>query len=359
MIKTYQKYIIKDYLKTVFSMTGIFFCLVLILNIFEEINYFKDTEITFLFPLFLNFLNAPSILYNIFPFIFLISSQFFFLNLIEKNELIVLKNFGIDNFKLIKILTTLSFILGLLVVLVFYSLSSNLKYIYLDLKSDYSSDDKYLAVITENGLWIRDEIDNKINIINADTIKEDYLKVVTITKFDSNFNLLGYIYADEINIKKNEWFIKKATVNNNETKNTIKNNFFFQSNFNSEKISTLFSNLESLSLWELLKLKRDYKNVGYSISEINIHLQRMFSYPIYLSIMTVLSAVIMLNIGHNKPRMFYLLLGILLSVLIFYLNRFVNLLGENEKLPVNLSIWLPHIIMFILITIGLVRINEK
>ena len=75
--------------------------------------------------------------------------------------------------------------------------------------------------------------------------------------------------------------------------------------------------------------------------------------------MTVLSAVIMLNIGHNKPRIFYLLLGILLSVVIFYLNRFVNLLGENEKLPVNLSIWLPHIIMFILITIGLVRINEK
>ena len=112
-------------------------------------------------------------------------------------------------------------------------------------------------------------------------------------------------------------------------------------------------------MWELLKLKKDYKDVGYSISEIDIHLQRIYSYPIYLTIMTVLSAVIMLNIGHNKPRIFYLLLGILLSVVIFYLNRFVNLLGENEKLPVNLSIWLPHIIMFILITIGLVRINEK
>ena len=67
----------------------------------------------------------------------------------------------------------------------------------------------------------------------------------------------------------------------------------------------------------------------------------------------------MLNIGQNKPKIFYLLLGILLSVIIFYLNRFVNLLGENEKLPINLSIWLPHILMFILITIGLVRINEK
>jgi lipopolysaccharide export system permease protein len=359
MIKTYQKYIIKNYLKSVFSITGIFFCLVLVLNIFEEINYFKDIEITFLFPLFLNFLNAPSILYNIFPFIFLISSQFFLLNLIEKNELIVLKNFGIDNFKLIKILTTSSFVLGLLVIIIFYNLSSNLKYIYLDLKSDYSSDDKYLAVITENGLWIRDEVDNQINIINADKIEKNILKVVTITKFDSNFNLLGYIYTDEVNIEKNEWFIKKATINDNMGINIMKKNFFFQSNFNSEKINTLFSNLESLSLWELLKLKRDYKDVGYSISEIDIHLQRIYSYPIYLVIMTVLSAVMMLKIGYNKPRIFYLILGILLSVIIFYLNRFVNLLGENEKLPIHLSIWLPHILMFILITIGLVRINEK
>ena len=309
MIKTYQKYIIKNYLNSVFSITGMFFCLVLILNIFEEINYFKDIEITFLFPLFLNFLNAPSILYNIFPFIFLISSQFFLLNLIEKNELIVLKNFGIDNFKLIKILTTSSFVLGLLVIIIFYNLSSNLKYIYLDLKSDYSSDDKYLAVITENGLWIRDEVDNRINIINADKIEKNILKIVTITKFDSNFNLLGYIYAYEVNIEKNEWFIKKATINNIMATNVIEKNFFFQSNFNSEKINTLFSNLESLSLWELLKLKRDYKDVGYSISEIDIHLQRIYSYPIYLVIMTILSAVMMLNIGYNKPRIFYLILG--------------------------------------------------
>ena len=359
MIKTYQKYLIKNYLKTVFSISGIFFCLVLVLNIFEEINYFKEVEITFLFPLFLNFLNAPSILYNIFPFIFLISSQFFLLNLIEKNELIVLKNFGIDNFALIKIVTALSFILGMLIILVFYNLSSNLKYTYLDLKSDYSSDDKYLAVITENGLWIRDKINNETNIINADKIEKNYLKNVTITRFNSNFDLLGYIYANEVNIEKNEWLIKKATIYNFEEPNKTKTDIFFKSNFNSEKINTLFSNLESLSLLELLKLKKDYKDVGYSISEIDIHLQRIYSYPLYLVIMTILSSIIMLNIEHNKPKIFYLLLGVLLSVIIFYLNRFVNLLGENEKLPINLSIWLPHILMFILVTIGLVRINEK
>ena len=50
-------------------------------------------------PIILTFLNAPSVLYEIFPFIFLIATQFFYLDLIDKNELLVFKNHGINNFK--------------------------------------------------------------------------------------------------------------------------------------------------------------------------------------------------------------------------------------------------------------------
>ena len=359
MIKVYQKYVLKSYLKSILTITGIFFSLVLILNVFEEISFFKNTEINLLFPLMLNFLNAPSILYNIFPFIFLISSQFFFLNLLEKNELVIFKNIGLDNFKLIKIVTFLSFLCGIFIIVVFYNFSSKLKFIYLDLKNDYASDNKYLAVITENGLWIRDEVDNNINIINADTIEKTFLKDVMITQFDKNFNLIRYIYSEEINIEKTNWFIKRSKISKTGSKNSYKNNFFFQTNFDSEKINTLFSNLESLTLWELIKLRKDYKEVGYSIDDINLHLQKIYSFPIYLSIMSILSAVLMLNIRHNKPKAFYFLLGILLSVIIFYINHFANTLGENNRLPIALSIWLPHVLILILIGVGLVRINEK
>jgi lipopolysaccharide export system permease protein len=52
-------------------------------------------------------------------------------------------------------------------------------------------------------------------------------------------------------------------------------------------------------------------------------------------------------------------MGIFASVLIFYINHFSSLLGENNKLPVTLSVWLPHVIVSILTGIGMVRINEK
>ena len=76
-------------------------------------------------------------------------------------------------------------------------------------------------------------------------------------------------------------------------------------------------------------------------------------------IMTLVSGIIMLNIKINKSRIFNLILGISLSVIIFYIRYFFNLLGENGKIPVIMSIWFPLMILSILSCIGLIRINEK
>ena len=58
-----------------------------------------------------------------------------------------------------------------------------MKFFYYDIKNKYSEDNKYLAVINSNGLWIRDKINNEINFINADSLEENILNNVSITRF--------------------------------------------------------------------------------------------------------------------------------------------------------------------------------
>ena len=357
-MKIYKKYILNSFVRLLLVVSSIFFLLALLLNLFEEINFFKDTNESLYYPLMLNFLNAPSILIDVFPFIFLISAQFLLINLIERNELITLKNFGIDNLRLIGIISIISFVASLIIIIFFYSFSAKLKHLYLEIKNEFASDNKYLAVITDNGIWIKDEIEGTKIIINADLIEGNLLKDVVITQFDNNFIPKKYIYGKIVNIKDNDWVIKKATIIENNIR-TIQDNFLFRSNFNSEKINSLFSNLTSLTIWELFSLRDDYISVGYSIKEINLHLQKIYSFPIYLTILTIFASVVMLNVPFNKPKFFYLLMGIFASVLIFYINHFSSLLGENNKLPITLSVWLPHVIVSILTGIGMVRINEK
>ena len=84
MIKTFEKYLIKLFIKKVMNISLIFFSLIFILSVFEEISYFKDINVNFYYPFLLTALNTSSALFEIFPFIFLISTQFFFLELINK-----------------------------------------------------------------------------------------------------------------------------------------------------------------------------------------------------------------------------------------------------------------------------------
>ena len=82
--------------------------------------------------------------------------------------------------------------------------NNDLKNIYLELKSNYVIDGKYLAVVTKNGLWIKDKIDNKIIITNSSTISENYIIDNFITEFDENFNVLRNIKSKKIDISKIE-----------------------------------------------------------------------------------------------------------------------------------------------------------
>jgi len=358
-LKVYQKYIVNNFLATLVKIFLIFFSLAFVLTIFEEISFFKDIEISIFIPFFLTLLSVPSVLYEIFPFIFLISTQFFFIKLGERHELIALKNFGLDNTKVLKLISLTTFIIGILVITIFYNASANMKFLYLEIKNEYTKDNKYLAAITENGLWIKDEINENINIVNAEKIAKNKIINVDILQFDSNFNLVQIIYANEADITDNIWHMENAIFSKYDSLEKNVNNFKFPTNFNYEKISNLFSNLSSLNILELRKIKKDYDAMNYSTAEINSHIQKIFSYPIYLMIMTILSATIMMNIKHDKPKIFHLIFGILLSVTIYYIHYFLTILGKTEKMPVTVSIWLPIVLLTIISSIGLIKINEK
>ena len=121
MIKTFELYLILLFTKKIFNVFLIFFTLVFILNLFEEINFFKDLQTNVYFPIILSGLNTPATLFEIFPFIFLIGTQFFFLDIIDKNELEILKINGLSNLRILKILFFTSLIFGLILKLSYFS----------------------------------------------------------------------------------------------------------------------------------------------------------------------------------------------------------------------------------------------
>ena len=359
IFKTYQIYLSKVFTSTLLKTFIVFVSLAFILNIFEEINFFKDLKVSLTLPIFLTFLNIPSIIFDIFPFIFLITAQFAFIKLIDQNEIIVLKNFGLDNLKIIKILSVLSFLIGLIIITVYYNFSSSLKYSYLNLKNSYAKDNKYLAVITENGIWIKDEVGENINIINANRFNKNILYDVDILQFDKNFNFKKNIISKKIIIENKTWLIKDALISDSNGKLNNIDKYVLLTNLNYNDVNSLFSNLSSLNIFELNDLRKKYESINYSSTEVSSAIQKLISFPFYLTIMTILASTIMLNIKHNKSKIFHLIFGILISVIIYYLSFFFEELGKNEQIPIGISIWIPLVIIMLISTISLIRINEK
>ena len=357
-MKTYIKFLLNLFFISFLKVFLVFSALIIITNIFEQIEFFKKLDVHFIFPIMLSFLNSPSIIFEILPFVFLISTQFFFIKLIENNEMQIFKYFGLDNHKIIKIISLFSFVFGIILIIFFYNFSSVLKNYYLGIKNSYTNDDKYLAVITENGLWIKDEINQKINIINASKVDKEFLIDVSIAQFNKNYDYIRMIESSKIDISSYNWQVLTPSVTeNNITK--VLDELELQSNFDLEKINSLFSNLSSLTIIELLNLRKSYKLLNYSLIEIDSHLHKIASYPFYLTLITILSAIMMFNIGFQKNSIFKIILGILLSVIIYYVNYFFNVLGANEKIPLVLSIWFPLIILSIINFFFMVRLNEK
>ncbi len=357
-MKTYIKYLTTNYLNSFIYVVLIIMSLVSIVNLLSELEFFRDLEVGIFFTIYLSILNTPALIFEIFPFVFLVSTQLFFIKLFNSDEIKIFKYSGLKNSKILLIISFVSLVLSLIIVSVYYSTSSKLKKLYLEHKSNYTKDGKYLAVINQNGLWIRDKVDNRILIINSSKIDEEYLIDNIITEFNTKYEIIRNIRSDKINIKNNNWVLYEPEIF---IKNSIENKdrLVIYSNFNSERINSLFSNLSSVSFLELLELKKNYNLLNYSTTEIDIQIQKVISYPIYLILMTLFSAVIMFKIKKYKSNTFKISIGLFFCVLIYYFNNLFNALGTTERINYIISIWAPLIFLSIITMLMLIRVNEK
>ncbi len=361
MIKKYQNYLTILFLKNILVILVVFIFLSFFLNIFEEIKYFENKDNELYYPIVLTILNIPSIVFEILPFIFLLGVMFFFINLYDNEEIELLRSNGINNIKITLIISTVSLITGIILIVVYYSFSANLKSLYLNIKYKYSDSGDHLAVVNEDGLWIKEKNseNGKIFIINAKTYKISSLENLKITELDKNYNLQNTIVSERANIIEKTWVLNNVKIYSNKKKTENQDEYLYVSSFDSKIISNLYSNLNSLNILQLIELKDNYNSIGYSATEVKLHLNKIYSLPIYLTLTTIIGALLMFKLSSIKSKFFLIVIGVLVSVLFYYINYFSILFGKNETLPVEASIWLPQIIIFLICTLGLTKLNEN
>ena len=75
--------------------------------------------------------------------------------------------------------------------------------------------------------------------------------------------------------------------------------------------------------------------------------------------MTLLAGAVVMNIKYRGNYVIFVVIAIILSVIIFYLNDFSKALGETEQISLIMSVWTPLIIVLLISSIGMIHVNEK
>ena len=131
-MKVYIRYLVYNFLRSFIYVSLVFLSLVLVLNTLTEIEFFKNLDVKTYFPIYVSLLNSPSLVFEMFPFIFLISTQFFFINIFNDNQIQIFKYSGLKNSVILCVISLSSLIIGFLIITIFYTFSSNLKNLYLE-----------------------------------------------------------------------------------------------------------------------------------------------------------------------------------------------------------------------------------
>ena len=359
---TLTKYLTKNYLKTILVASFAFAALSVILNLFEEQNFFKDHDHSnILLPLMMALLKTPEILYSLFPFVILVSAIFVFLQLSRTNEIIPIKTAGKSNLSIISLFSIITFIIGILLVVGVTPITSILTEKYLEVKSGYTKNNDYLAAITANGIWIKEKKEKSSSLIRAKQLKNNNLINVSLYQFDEKNNLIARIEAENANIKTKKWRLNNVIIYRADDKNSVEkiDRAIYQSAYDVQSIQNIYANINTVSFWKIKDVIELYKKRGYSTAEYEGLLQKSLAFPFFLLSMVFLAAVGIFSTGYKGNFFYYTTFSVFACVFVYYFNDFSKALGQTGKLPIVVSIWMPILVIFIFTSIGLIRVQQK
>ncbi len=364
MLKSINQYIIREYIKSLFVVIAVMLSIILLINLLDEFNFFKSKkDLKFFFFIIFTILKIPNVLINLFPFIVLFAGIVFYLKIYNHNEVISLRVMGYSNIQIILIPALTSFAIGYVIVFLIVPFSSSMLKYYEELRSQYN-ETKNLVFVNETGIWILDKNEKEKNIIRIEKISKDFSTItqVTIYNYDLSNNFIKRIDANEGIIKDKNWQLNKVyivTANKKNNKENYLNLYNYTSNININEIKNVYKNTETTSLLNINKEMLILEDKGYSTIDLRIRYQKLISFPIYLLAMSMLSGLMIINLGKTSNYLKYGSYGVLISIIIYFLNDLSITLAKSGIISVDFSVWIPIFLIILINLVGITQVNAK
>jgi lipopolysaccharide export LptBFGC system permease protein LptF len=98
---------------------------------------------------------------------------------------------------------------------------------------------------------------------------------------------------------------------------------------------------------------------GYSTIDLRIRYQKLISFPIYLLAMSILSGLMIINLGKTSNYLKYGTYGVIISIIIYFLNDLSITIAKSGIISVDFSVWIPIFLIILINLVGIIQVNAK
>lgn len=343
-----HRYFARRFLMTFLGVCGIFFIIMLFIDLVEQLRRYAGADAGFLDILALSFLNIPQGLYGILPLIMILSSISLFLSLARSSEMVVARAAGRSAVRALAGPLAVSLLIGVLAVGIFNPIVAGTSKQY-ETRGDALRGNASVLSIGSSGLWLRQGGDTGQTVIRARVANLDgtLLTDVTFTTFSPNGGPEQRIDAATAELVTGAWILRDTKTWQLNAEITPEAGAVRQaevsvpSSLTPDQIRDSFGTPSSIPIWELPAFIDRLRSAGFSAQRHLVWFHTELALPVFLLSMVLIGASFTLRHQRGGRTGLMVMFAIILAFVIYFIRNFALVLGENGQLPALLAAWAP------------------
>jgi lipopolysaccharide export system permease protein len=291
----------------------------------------------------MSLLQIPDLAFKLMPFAVLLGGVFAFVRLSRSQELLAIRAAGISAWNLLAPPLTVAVGMGIIAVVAFTPLSSQLLVQYSGLEAKYIRGQESRLAISRNGLWLRQGDAHAQSVIHALRVAKQGIQLedVMVFLYGAGDKFLGRIDARSAVLGSGVWTLQNAWVSGSEGKPQHFASYNLATTLTPTRIKESFASPETLSFWALPGFIATAQQAGFAATRYQLYFDSLLILPAMFAAMVFMAASFSLRLARLGGMTRVIVLSALSGFGIFFFANITQTFGDSGILPIALAACAP------------------
>jgi lipopolysaccharide export system permease protein len=362
---TLFRYILRGFLRATLGVFLVIALVIILLTSVENLRRFGESGASLGDVIRVTLLQAPEVLYQVFPLVLMLASLVTFLRFARTSELVVMRASGVSALELIAVPVVAALLIGIASVAVINPFVAASIKRGLAVQEDFQRSGTSLLSFSPEGVWLRQSDPDGQTVIQAARTNADgtILTRVRMHRFDSDGTLYARIEAPAARLTNGSWRLENATEwqldDTGRFERVIEGERIeLPTALTSEEILDSFAPPETVGFWDLGRFIAQMEESGFSGLRHRLFLQSELAKPALYAAMVLIGAAFALRPTRFGQTGVMILLAVLAGFALYFLKDFAESLGGRGQIPLLVAAWTPPVAAILLAVSLLLHLED-